>query len=1409
MDFKRTINLALTAALALILLGGVTWMLALRQPTTAAAAVSVPAAIQGLPTPYLNHPDVVDAPYDNPPAPTVDGAIAPGEYAGAGKVTFEGYGGYYDEVETFFTQDGITLYVAFELPDKINHTPVPAVSIFLDTNNDGGSAPQTDDFRFEIRRNGGTATWQGNGTTWIATPIAWANGKTETMSGWSAEFAIPFTTIGIGGGAFQELGLALSNSGIASQDHYWPPGASPAQPATWGSLVSSSDWGVFYWKPGPWEDYAPSGMPDFDQKKPAWGIPGPTGIISTHCGPAAMANSLWWFDSKFEALTSTTPPVISDTYRLVTSYNPGGWDDHDPQNVVPFVDDLANNYFGTNQGLIGTNVISMFHGTHRYLRRHGLWDDYQVTLVVSPTFRWVADEVMRSEDVILLLGFYEWQETVPGGQWVRVGGHYVNVAGVDPNPGGPMIAFSDPYVDNAEVTGAGRVLSGTLLPHYPPHPGPDPTIHDDAGNVSHDVYPVVATNSPGGVWGPAEYPWKAFRGWFTGLEPLWINPHPEIENGEYLGSENIQIEVEYALAVSPYTWKSSGYWEEDLAIPPGGVWQPWQDYAPNGVPDFDQKQDSWGLTPPGPPPWTYCGPVAAANSLWWFDSKFEPNPVAPTTPGLNDGYPMVWSYAPLLPAWDDHDPLNVDSGAAAPPPPPVGPPPWWPGSGIPGEFVDELAAYFDTDGQMTGYGLHAGTVITDMYKGINQYLLDRIDPANPGPPLRQGYVITMTKSPDFWWVAEEVEHSEDVILLLGFWQNQDGIWVRLGGHYVTAPGVDKQGGFIAFSDPYYDGAEYAWPYAYPAGTPTVMGRVADGWLIPHPPYHSHASTVHNDAGNVSHDIYTVGPTDSPGGVWGPRNYVEGGWPSVEPFWGQNGTEGYPPPSPDPIQAEVDWAIAVSPVADVWAQKGFESPTAIPGETVTITIRFGNDGSLPAENVVLTETLPGGLIGPAVVGSWTSNGKPIVHRTGTAFTWDLPDLAWSEWGVITLTAQVDPSLTWPASQTITNTVEISTGSIEQYQVPERPNTATATLTVQTADVQIAKSVRPAALRAGDWLTYTLVYTNSGSVPAANTVITDQLHAWLVNASTSGPWTSYPSVIMPVPTGRYVWSIGSVPAGGWGVLTVTAQVSPTLGGGGTLPNDALVSTATPESDYTNNAASANATVEYYAVDLQPGTGGITDNPGEIVTYTLTVYNTGNLTDTYTIAGSVSGEAWATNWPGSVGPVAGGSSAQIDVTVQISSTAQSGDTSTATIVATSQGDSSKSATSVLTTTAQTGTITRGVAVAPATATGNGDPGDTVTYTLRITNTGTAADVIDLSYTGPSTWTVSFSANPVSLAARAGTDVKVTVTIPAGAPDGSTGVFTVTAASQADPTETDAAILTTTVSWRFIYLPLVLRNY
>jgi len=52
-----------------------------------------------------------------------------------------------------------------------------------------------------------------------------------------------------------------------------------------------------------------------------------------------------------------------------------------------------------------------------------------------------------------------------------------------------------------------------------------------------------------------------------------------------------------------------------------------------------------------------------------------------------------------------------------------------------------------------------------------------------------------------------------------------------------------------------------------------MGRVADGALQSHKHPFVPPDTIHNDAGNLAHDVYTIVPWGSPGGSWGPNDYV--------------------------------------------------------------------------------------------------------------------------------------------------------------------------------------------------------------------------------------------------------------------------------------------------------------------------------------------------------------------------------------------------------------------------------------------------------------------------------------------------------------------------------------------------------
>lgn len=778
---------------------------------------------------------------------------------------------------------------------------------------------------------------------------------------------------------------------------------------------------ALFWK-NPYVDYAPSGVPDFDQKQDAWVNP-VTGKWS-YCGPVAVANSLWWMDSRFET-SNTPPPIVNDTYPLVRSYTLG-LDDHDPLNVPNLVQHLAylmdTDGQRTHVAHAGTNVIDMQVGIAQYLSWIGVnqrgdlngdgitdqtdlnimqaamgstpgspnwnmaadiypstfgyparnnadnkvdawdlamlasrWDfsgKFHENTIRQPTFDLIAKEVQNCEDTILLLGYWQFQ----GSNWVRVGGHFVTVPGID--FANLAIAFSDPFVDNAEPLPHGGGGAGQVLPPGHIHPaGPaEALLHNDALYVSHDSHAVmIPSPSPGGPQLGIVYEPYNLTGTLSNMQGQNCPAEFKSQQGTYVPSLPVFTEVEYGVFVSP--------------VPPM-TWKPnYQDYAPSGMPDFDERQMltyNWSNLNA----WSHCAPTAAADFLWWFDSKFETNTIPPPT--VIDNFPLVSTYATMPPTWDDHDLLNVQP------------------------LIEHLAYLMDTDGRRTLVPLlaHTGTSVTDMQTGLAQYLswtgvnpqgdvngdgiVDQTDlnivgaaynsvagssnwnmaadiwPATTGWPNRLAadnkvdlndamlvaanmnrtgmFHETTVPRPEFDFIEKQVEKCEGVALTIGFWTFSGGVWTRLdypnypypstgtNGHVVTVAGVNSTTSQIAISDPAFDAFENNL-------IPTGYVAVPHAHTQPEPPY-----TTHNNASLVSQDVYSVAPL-----------------PPIPPCPGGNwAIMGYPPAGALPVFAVIENAVVMSPVHDVAVTNvaSFRGRTVLfQGFTANVTVTVANHGLL--------------------------------------------------------------------------------------------------------------------------------------------------------------------------------------------------------------------------------------------------------------------------------------------------------------------------------------------------------------------------------------------------------------------------------------------------------------------------------
>ena len=100
-------------------------------------------------------------------------------------------------------------------------------------------------------------------------------------------------------------------------------------------------------------------------------------------------------------------------------------------------------------------------------------------------------------------------------------------------------------------------------------------------------------------------------------------------------------------------------------------------------------------------------------------------------------------------------------------------------------------------------------------------------------------------------------------------------------------------------------------------------------------------------------------------------------------------------------------------------------------------------------------------------------------------------------------------------------------------------------------------------------------------------------------------------------------------------------------------------------------------------------------------------------------------------------------------------------------------------------------------------GVPGETVTYTLVLSNSGTLSDVYDI--TGASVWPLTIPVDVFTVTTGTTAHVTVAVAVPPGASDGDSDTAVITATSRADSSVSASVLLTTMVGSYKLYLPLI----
>ena len=275
---------------------------------------------------------------------------------------------------------------------------------------------------------------------------------------------------------------------------------------------------------------------------------------------------------------------------------------------------------------------------------------------------------------------------------------------------------------------------------------------------------------------------------------------------------------------------------------------------------------------------------------------------------------------------------------------------------------------------------------------------------------------------------------------------------------------------------------------------------------------------------------------------------------------------------------------VNPICDVVITKKVNASSIFVNETVEWTIVVVNKGLSVAENVIVNDTLPKGVI---IIGELPNGGKQV----GDNIIWELGNLDMNE----PVTLKFVTKITVEGNNT--NLVSVNSTTPDSNETNNHANNTTVANPI--CDLVITKEVNATSVFVNDSVEWTITVINKGPSTARNVVVNDTLPEGLV-------------IIKATPTGgiRFInetriWEIGDLEVGKPVSLVLVTKILVN----GTFNNIVVANSTTPDSNESNNKAN-NTTVAKSFCDLEvTKTVNATNvNIGDYVEWIINVVNKG---------------------------------------------------------------------------------------------------------------------------------------------------------------------------------------------------------